>query len=695
MNDDSTPHYEIGTFEFRRGPHVMPADCPGAMTGRQWDSLWRRAATEQHATTDGLYADAAFSRGVLRMTATRDYAAAAVDFTAALAIDPNMAAAACNLGVIYHAQATAAGAAGDKANADGLLFAANQFLRMAARVRPTDPALWTAIGSIERERGHYDRAETFHKRAIELAPDFPDSYFNLGRLYLMAVNPYTTTQRDRDRIRFGEQSARAFAAYSARRPNDPDGWANQGAAALLIGNIDTARDFFRHALTIDPNNAGALENLGVTLLHAGDYESAIAHLKRSAELKPDNYRARFRLALTMLQYGDFRAGFWEYEIRFHAALSNRKFIPDLPQWNGAPLPAGARLLIWAEQGLGDQILFMSALGDAIRAALPRLGGGGGGGGGGSAITGGGGGGGGSAAGDFAAAITSGLLGAAGQAITAPASIVFLCKDQLAPAAARCFGHIAGVSIVSFDTDKPAPWPDLGATHHAALGSVFGMFRRHLLDFARSVETRRAQWAARRISNAAQAPYLWAKASAALQARHEFEKLKIAAGRRRIVGVSWSSIGPAVGADKSIPAAAFARALADPDSLYVSLQYSPRSDDVATLAGRVAFPQERDHVKNFDAFLADCAACDEIITISNTTAHAAGALGIKASLLLPHDRASLWYWFRERSDSPIYPSLTIYRGDFTENWHESAIDRYLDHAIFGTITSPSQEKESNQ
>ena len=54
------------------------------------------------------------------------------------------------------------------------------------------------------------------------------------------------------------------------------------------------------------------------------------------------------------------------------------------------------------------------------------------------------------------------------------------------------------------------------------------------------------------------------------------------------------------------------------------------------------------------------ACDVVVTISNTTAHLADALGKPTLLMLPTGVARHWYWHEGRSDSPWYPTIELIR-----------------------------------
>jgi hypothetical protein len=59
--------------------------------------------------------------------------------------------------------------------------------------------------------------------------------------------------------------------------------------------------------------------------------------------------------------------------------------------------------------------------------------------------------------------------------------------------------------------------------------------------------------------------------------------------------------------------------------------------------------------------------DLIMTISNTTAHMAGALGKPVWLLLPKVPNINW-WMLDREDSPWYPSMRVFRQSSPSGWN---------------------------
>lgn len=57
--------------------------------------------------------------------------------------------------------------------------------------------------------------------------------------------------------------------------------------------------------------------------------------------------------------------------------------------------------------------------------------------------------------------------------------------------------------------------------------------------------------------------------------------------------------------------------------------------------------------------------DLVITADTAIAHLAGGLGVRTWMLLPYD--CCWQWFRDRSDSPWYPTMTIFRQPMQGDW----------------------------
>jgi ADP-heptose:LPS heptosyltransferase len=87
----------------------------------------------------------------------------------------------------------------------------------------------------------------------------------------------------------------------------------------------------------------------------------------------------------------------------------------------------------------------------------------------------------------------------------------------------------------------------------------------------------------------------------------------------------------------------------------------------------------DLFNDLDGLAALCCACDLVITVSNVTAHIAGALGRPVWLLAPAANGRIWYWFQGRADSPWYPSMRVFTQPSPHGWLDvlERIERALD------------------
>jgi ADP-heptose:LPS heptosyltransferase len=109
----------------------------------------------------------------------------------------------------------------------------------------------------------------------------------------------------------------------------------------------------------------------------------------------------------------------------------------------------------------------------------------------------------------------------------------------------------------------------------------------------------------------------------------------------------------------------------PGCRFVDLQYGDTLAERGAVARDLGLVIEHldevDTTNDLDALAALIGACDLIVTVSNVTAHLAGALGKPALVLLPFGRGRMWFWFKDRDDSPWYPSLRLYRQPCPGDW----------------------------
>jgi len=142
----------------------------------------------------------------------------------------------------------------------------------------------------------------------------------------------------------------------------------------------------------------------------------------------------------------------------------------------------------------------------------------------------------------------------------------------------------------------------------------------------------------------------------------------------LIGLAWHTTSRKTGRDRSIDLSWLAPLFAALDIRWISLQYGdPDALENQAVAASAPILVDRsvDQLSNIDLFAAQIAAMDMVITIDNSTAHLAGALGVPVLVLLPFGRD--WRWLQARDDSPWYPTMRLFRQPQRGAW-QSVVQR---------------------
>jgi hypothetical protein len=102
--------------------------------------------------------------------------------------------------------------------------------------------------------------------------------------------------------------------------------------------------------------------------------------------------------------------------------------------------------------------------------------------------------------------------------------------------------------------------------------------------------------------------------------------------------------------------------------YVSLQSEIRDSDSQALKESDRLVHFGSELKDFSDTAALCAQMDVVVCVDTSVAHLSGALGKPTFLLLPYNPD--WRWLLERSDSPCYPTMHLYRQTQLGSWHSA-------------------------
>ncbi|MFV3077270.1 tetratricopeptide repeat protein [Niveispirillum fermenti] len=265
--------------------------------------------------------------------------AAAATYRELLSVQADHAQAWNNLGAVLSLQ--------------GELGAAEEAYSRALALRPDHAETLSNLGNVLVQRGKLGAALACHRAAVQAAPGSAEAHIFLG-----------VALQELDELAAATQ---AYQAGLRIEPENVRGLANLGSVLEQAGDLAGAEAVLSRALALQPGFAETWGNLGLCHLARGDRDRARAALDRALELDPDLARARVSRALLRLAGGDLEGGWPDYAWRFAAgeAQPDRRF--DVPVWRGEPLEKG-HLLIWREQGLGDELMFASLYGDAIARA---------------------------------------------------------------------------------------------------------------------------------------------------------------------------------------------------------------------------------------------------------------------------------------------------------------------------------------
>jgi len=224
----------------------------------------------------------------------------------------------------------------------GRLSQAEAIYQQILRQEPDHADAWHMLGVIAAQQGQPDRALSSIARAIRLNPAPPFYHNNLGNV-LHEMNRFT------EALLCYEEAIRLDPSYA-------EAHSNLANTLNALGRFEEALSHHLEAVRLKPDFASGFSSLGGTLRGQGMYQEALACYEQALALNPGDADAHAGRATLWLLTGDFQRGWLEYEWRWMAkGFAGRRI--EGPLWDGQPA-AGQRILLHAEQGLGDTIQFI-------------------------------------------------------------------------------------------------------------------------------------------------------------------------------------------------------------------------------------------------------------------------------------------------------------------------------------------------
>jgi len=152
-----------------------------------------------------------------------------------------------------------------------------------------------------------------------------------------------------------------------------------GVSLVKINEKSAAKDAFLISLSLDPECNESLFNLAAIEHLEENYEFALNLYNKLLDKQNENNSniliepIKFSLSLLYLNFGKLKDGWDFFEFGFSPNVSpeyrrNPTRLFKKPMWDGITIK-DSRILIWREQGVGDEIMFMTCLPDLIQTGI--------------------------------------------------------------------------------------------------------------------------------------------------------------------------------------------------------------------------------------------------------------------------------------------------------------------------------------
>lgn len=460
-----------------------------------------------------------------------------------------------------------------------------------------------------RRLGRAARAEASYKQAIALQPGVGGPHFELGKLLFA-------------RDRFDEAEGHFRRAIEGK-PAHADAHSCLGTTLRQLGRIDEAEGCFRRAQSLDPDNTIHPYNLGNLLRDADRMEDAEAPYRRALALDPANRLAMNNLADTFVERGRFAEA---RDLLQQAIALHRDYATA--HWNKSLIDL--RLGNFAEGWRGYEWRWRYEGFPTPRRDLPHP-------------------------------LWLGKEPVDGKTVAVPweqglGDTIQFCR-YLPMLEAR------GARVLF------APQPKLRGLMKGIPGTVELVDlsdlveRRVTFDFQVPLISLPLAFATAIDNISGGVPYLHAD-----PARVERWRSRVG-GHGFKIGICWQGNPGLLDRGRSFPVSCFAGIARLPGVRLINLH---KGEGLAQLSS----PPEGLHVETLgddfdagpDAFVDSAAVmtlCDLVITSDTAVAHLAGALGVRTWVALKF--APDWRWQVDRTDSPWYPTVRLFRQRSRGDW----------------------------
>ena len=205
------------------------------------------------------------------------------------------------------------------------------------------------LGIVHHGLGQSDQAQLNYLLAMKLNGALPAAHYNWGVL-----------------LQERGDHALAIEQYRCALQLDPQYEEVYVNLCVLLGqtqSFEEALQWVGHALEKNAHSDELYFCKGLVLERMGRTLEAVQSFEKTIDLNPEHAKAHWNLGLNDLRMGLFERGWAEHEWRWQVdSFKPLALRTSQPEWSGRDIAqAQHRVLVWAEQGLGDEVMFASLL----------------------------------------------------------------------------------------------------------------------------------------------------------------------------------------------------------------------------------------------------------------------------------------------------------------------------------------------
>lgn len=226
-------------------------------------------------------------------------------------------------------------------------------LEVAVALQPTFGLAWLKLGTVLQRLDRRDAINAL-LRAVECLNEpleLSDAWFRIGQIRFVTNDVEGAAEAFEESLKANPDSLMALTAIAD--------------TVMMLDREVEAVAHYEQALKREANlSRSVLTNMSAALHYCGRFDDAARVLKRLLAEHPNDHVARCYLGQLQLAQCDWQDGWRNFAARYSSGAVEFRPMP-YPQWSGQRSNTGT-LLVLADEGIGDEIMYASCLADAAK-----------------------------------------------------------------------------------------------------------------------------------------------------------------------------------------------------------------------------------------------------------------------------------------------------------------------------------------